>query len=135
MSALPVASIMTLAKTTPRPQGVTTTTPRTCPRSTKAPQAVVPNQISPPVFSSVDRGQVRGVVVVTPWGRGVVLAKVVVDATGNADMPPPPAPCVNTDAGEFAMQGTGLPGRLSAPPTPTPITPTPTKPTWSTSGA
>ena len=31
-------------------------------------------------------GQVRGVVVATPQGRGVVLASTVVDATGNADI-------------------------------------------------
>lgn len=31
-------------------------------------------------------GQVRGVVVATPQGRGVVLASTVIDATGNADI-------------------------------------------------
>jgi len=31
-------------------------------------------------------GQVRGVVVATPWGRGAVLASTVIDATGNADV-------------------------------------------------
>ncbi len=35
----------------------------------------------------VDNGQVRGIVVVTPQGRGIVLAKVVIDATGNSDIP------------------------------------------------
>ncbi len=35
----------------------------------------------------VDNGQVRGIVVVTPQGRGLVLAKVVIDATGNGDIP------------------------------------------------
>ena len=60
----------------------------------------------------VDRGRVRGLVVVTPSGRGVVLAKVVVDATGSADVAAAAgAECVDTDASEFAMQGTGLPGR------------------------
>ncbi len=34
----------------------------------------------------VEDGQVKGVVVATPMGRGVVRAKVVVDATGNADL-------------------------------------------------
>ncbi len=33
-----------------------------------------------------ERGQVRGVVVATPLGRGVVLAATVIDATGNADV-------------------------------------------------
>ena len=34
----------------------------------------------------VDGEQVRGVVVATPEGRGVVLASTVIDATGNADL-------------------------------------------------
>jgi len=34
----------------------------------------------------VRRGRVRGVVVATPWGRGAVLADVVIDATGNSDV-------------------------------------------------
>jgi flavin-dependent dehydrogenase len=34
----------------------------------------------------VDDRQVRGVVLATPWGRGVVLARTVIDATGNADI-------------------------------------------------
>lgn len=60
----------------------------------------------------VSQNQVRGVVVVTPRGRGVVLARVVVDATGNADVAAAAgAECVYTGAAEFAMQGTGLPPR------------------------
>lgn len=60
----------------------------------------------------VHQNQVRGVVVVTPRGRGVVLARVVIDATGNADVAAAAgAECVYTDASEFAMQGTGLPPR------------------------
>jgi hypothetical protein len=56
--------------------------------------------------------RVRGAVVVTPRGRGVVLAKVVIDATGNADVAAAAGiPCVYTNESEFAMQGTGLPGR------------------------
>jgi len=60
-----------------------------------------------------ERGnQVLGAVVVTPRGRGVVLARVVVDATGNADVAAAAgAACVVTDESEFAMQGTGLPPR------------------------
>ena len=51
-------------------------------------------------------------VVATPQGRGVVLAKVVVDATGNADLAASAGvPCKYTDASELAMQGTGLPSR------------------------
>lgn len=34
----------------------------------------------------VEQGQVAGVVVVTPFGRGVVRAKCVIDGTGNADI-------------------------------------------------
>ena len=60
----------------------------------------------------VDGGHVCGAVVVTPRGRGVVLAKAVVDATGNADIAAAAgADCVYTDESEFAMQGTGLPPR------------------------
>jgi hypothetical protein len=60
----------------------------------------------------VDGSHVNGVVVATPHGRGVVLARVVIDATGNADVAAPAgAPCVYTDQTEFAMQGTGLPPR------------------------
>jgi len=56
-------------------------------------------------------GRVVGAVVATPQGRGVVLAKVVIDATGNADVAAPAgAKTIYTDASEFAMQGTGLPG-------------------------
>ncbi len=62
--------------------------------------------------SLVDGSHVNGAIVATPHGRGVVLAKVVIDATGNADVAAPAgAPCVYTDQSEFAMQGTGLPPR------------------------
>jgi hypothetical protein len=58
----------------------------------------------------VEAGRVRGAVVATPAGRGVVLADVVIDATGNADVAAAAgAPCITT-AGDFlAVQGTGLP--------------------------
>jgi len=60
----------------------------------------------------VDRGRVRGAVVATPFGRGVVLAEVVIDTTGNADIAAAAGAEVDyTDAREFGMQGTGLPGR------------------------
>lgn len=60
----------------------------------------------------VDGSHVAGAVVSTPEGRGVVLAKVVIDATGNADVAAAAgAPCVYIDQSEFAMQGTGLPPR------------------------
>jgi len=60
----------------------------------------------------VQQGQVVGAVVATPFGRGIVLAKAVVDATGNADIAAAAgASCIYTDASELAMQGTGLPPR------------------------
>ena len=60
----------------------------------------------------VDGQTLRGVVVATPQGRGVVLAKVVIDATGNADIAAAAGTeCRYTDQQEFAMQGTGLPPR------------------------
>jgi len=60
----------------------------------------------------VNDGRVCGAVVATPQGRGVVLAEVVIDATGNADVAAAAgAETEYTDATEFGMQGTGLPGR------------------------
>ncbi len=57
---------------------------------------------------------VKGAVVCTPQGRGVVLADVVIDATGNADV----AISAGADymygtveKGDIALQGTGLPTR------------------------
>ena len=62
----------------------------------------------------VQGSAVKGAVVCTPEGRGVVLAKVVVDATGNGDV----AISAGADymygtleRGDIALQGTGLPGR------------------------
>ncbi len=60
----------------------------------------------------VEDGRVSGVIVTTPLGRGVVLAKTVVDATGNADIAAAAgARCITTSAEHIAMQGTGLPPR------------------------
>lgn len=60
----------------------------------------------------VSEGRVQGVIVATPQGRGVVLAKVVVDSTGNADIAAAAgAPCVYIDGSDLAVQGTGLPPR------------------------
>ena len=53
----------------------------------------------------VDAGRVRGVVVATPWGRGAVLADVVIDATGNAD--------VAAAAGAPTMYGISARGALN----------------------
>ncbi len=60
----------------------------------------------------VEDDVVRGVVVATPQGRGVVLAHVVIDSTGNADIAAAAgAQTSYTDDTQLAMQGTGLPGR------------------------
>ncbi|MBM4086572.1 MAG: FAD-dependent oxidoreductase, partial [Planctomycetes bacterium] len=60
----------------------------------------------------VDGRQVKGVIVATPEGRGVALAKVVIDSTGNSDIAAAAgAACVQTDETDLAMQGTGLPFR------------------------
>lgn len=59
----------------------------------------------------VDDGHVKGVVVATPEGRGVVLAKVVIDSTGNADIAAAAgADCEYTSGSAVAVQGAGLPG-------------------------
>jgi hypothetical protein len=57
---------------------------------------------------------VRGAVMATPSGRGAVLAKVVIDGTGNADL----AVAAGAESmygtverGDIALQGTGLPPR------------------------
>ncbi|MFW6161615.1 MAG: FAD-dependent oxidoreductase, partial [Planctomycetota bacterium] len=57
-------------------------------------------------------GDVRGAVVATPFGRGVVLADVVIDSTGNADIAAAAGARVRyTDNSFIALQGTGLPPR------------------------
>ena len=58
----------------------------------------------------VEGNRVAGVVVATPEGRGVVLAKTVIDATGNSDIAAAAgAKTMQTDSSELAQQGTGLP--------------------------
>jgi hypothetical protein len=55
-------------------------------------------------------GVVRGAVVATPAGRGAVLAKVVIDSTGNADVAAAAGAACETTGGEHAgVQGAGLP--------------------------
>lgn len=57
-----------------------------------------------------------GVVVNTPWARGIVRAGVVIDATGNADVAAAAgAPCVTVSAADLAVQGAGLAVRPWAP--------------------
>jgi len=58
----------------------------------------------------VEGGRVKGVVVATPEGRGVILAKVVIDSTGNADIAAVAgAMCTYTNGVGVAVQGAGLP--------------------------
>lgn len=60
----------------------------------------------------VEGNQVKGVVITTREGRFCILADVVVDATGNADIAAAAgAECYFTDAGPLAVQGAGLPPR------------------------
>ncbi|MCA9080460.1 MAG: FAD-dependent oxidoreductase [Planctomycetaceae bacterium] len=60
-------------------------------------------------------GSVVGVVLTTPYGRGVVWAKTVIDSTGNADIAAAAgAKTITTSAEHVAMQGTGLSPRALA---------------------
>jgi hypothetical protein len=60
----------------------------------------------------VHNGRVCGAVVATPRGRGVVLAKVVVDTTGSADIAAAAGgQCVYTDRRDVALAGAGVPPR------------------------
>jgi len=60
-----------------------------------------------------EQRRVRGVVVATPLGRGIVLAKNVIDATGNADVAAAAgAPCEFINGNEIAVQGVGMSPRL-----------------------
>jgi len=61
----------------------------------------------------VERDRVRGVVLATPEGRGVVLARCVVDATGNADVAVAAGAqaVFGGNADDVSIQGAGLPVR------------------------
>jgi len=60
----------------------------------------------------VEDGRVVGVIVATLAGRGVVLAKAVIDSTGNSDIAAAAgAQTTFTDATHVAVQGTGMPPR------------------------
>ena len=60
----------------------------------------------------VESDRVKGVVVATPHGRGVVLADVVIDSTGKADIAVAAgAERMYTNASHVAVQGSGLPPR------------------------
>ncbi|WP_158862561.1 FAD-dependent oxidoreductase [Maribellus comscasis] len=58
----------------------------------------------------VDNGKVKGVVVATPEGKGVVLANTVIDSSGSADIAVAAgADYSYTDGLSVAVQGSGLP--------------------------
>ena len=60
----------------------------------------------------VEGGRVKGAVIATSGGYGVVLADVVIDSTGNADVAiTAGAEYAYTDATTVAVQGAGLPPR------------------------
>jgi hypothetical protein len=60
----------------------------------------------------VHDGRVCGAVVATPRGRGIVLASVVVDTTGSADIAVAAgATCLYTDHRDFSVLGAGVPPR------------------------
>ena len=60
----------------------------------------------------VENGRVKGVVVATPFGRGVVLARVVIDSTGSSDTAiAAGAAYTFVDESDVAVQGAGLPAR------------------------
>ena len=61
----------------------------------------------------VDGNVVKGAVVVTSMGRGVILADIVIDATGNADVAVAAGAesMFGGDGTDIALQGTGLPMR------------------------
>ncbi|MFO8086046.1 MAG: FAD-dependent oxidoreductase, partial [Desulfobacterales bacterium] len=62
------------------------------------------------VGSYVDNGQVKGVVVATPEGKGVVLAHTVIDSTGSADVAIAAGAAYSyTGADSVAVQGAGIP--------------------------
>lgn len=58
----------------------------------------------------VDKGRVKGVVVATPLGRGVILAHTVIDSSGSADIAiAAGAGFEYTDGNSVAVQGAGMP--------------------------
>ncbi len=58
----------------------------------------------------MDGTRIIGVIVNTPWGRGIVKAGMVIDATGNADVAAAAgAPTTVVSEHDLAVQGTGLP--------------------------
>ena len=69
------------------------------------------------VSGAVVKGRsVTGVVVNTPYGRGVVRARAVIDATGNCDVAAlAGCECHEVSESDFALQGSGMPNRPFVP--------------------
>jgi NADPH-dependent 2,4-dienoyl-CoA reductase/sulfur reductase-like enzyme len=58
----------------------------------------------------IEKGRVKGVVVATPEGKGVILAHTVIDSSGSADIAiAAGAGYVYTDGNSVAVQGAGMP--------------------------
>ncbi len=58
----------------------------------------------------IDKGKVKGVVVATPFGKGVILAHTVIDSSGSSDIAiAAGAGYVYTDGNSVAVQGAGMP--------------------------
>lgn len=58
----------------------------------------------------IENGKVKGVVVATPNGKGIVLAHTVIDSTGSADVAIAAGAAYNyTDGNSVAVQGAGFP--------------------------
>lgn len=61
----------------------------------------------------VEKGNVKGVVISTPFGRGVVLSKILIDSTGSADIAIAAGAAFEyTGKNSLAVQGAGL-GKMS----------------------
>jgi len=58
----------------------------------------------------IDKGKVKGVIVATPFGKGVILAHTVIDSSGSSDIAiAAGAGFVYTDGNSVAVQGAGMP--------------------------
>lgn len=58
----------------------------------------------------IEKGKVKGVVVATPFGKGVILAHTVIDSSGSSDIAiAAGAGYVYTDGNSVAVQGAGMP--------------------------
>ena len=58
----------------------------------------------------VENKTVKGVVVSTPYGKGIILANTVIDSTGSADVAIAAGAEYKYTDDNIAVQGAGLPG-------------------------